>query len=52
MVYKTNIFSVTSTKVGELNNIVYAEFKYVISFSLSRKDEYKKSEKTALWDDS
>jgi hypothetical protein len=32
-----NIFSVTSNKVGELNSIFYAEFKYVLSFSLSRK---------------
>jgi hypothetical protein len=38
LVYKKkNIFSVTCTKVGELNSIFYAEFKYVLSFSLSRK---------------
>jgi hypothetical protein len=30
-------FSVASTKVGELNSICYAEFKFVLSFSLSRK---------------
>jgi hypothetical protein len=28
---------VTSTKVGEVNSIFYAEFKYVLGFSLSRR---------------
>jgi hypothetical protein len=36
LVYKKKIFSsVMSTKVGELNSIFYAEFKYVLSFCLS-----------------
>jgi uncharacterized membrane protein len=38
LVYKNKYyFSVTSTKVGELNSIFYAEFKFVLSFSISRK---------------
>jgi hypothetical protein len=37
LVYKIFFFSVTSTKVVELNSIFYAEFKFVLSFSLSRK---------------
>jgi hypothetical protein len=37
LTYKKNIFSVTSSKVDDLNSTVYAEFKYVLSFSLSRK---------------
>jgi hypothetical protein len=37
LVYKIFFFSVTSTKVVELNSIFYAEYKYVLSFSLSRK---------------
>jgi hypothetical protein len=34
---QNNFFSVTSTKVVELDSIFYAECKYVLSFSLSRK---------------
>jgi hypothetical protein len=34
---KKNYYSVTSTKVGELNSIFYAEFEFVLSFSLLRK---------------
>jgi hypothetical protein len=34
---QNKFFSVTSTKVVELNSIFYAECKYVLSFSLSRK---------------
>jgi hypothetical protein len=34
---KKYYFSVTSTKVGELNSIFYAEFKFVLSVSISRK---------------
>jgi hypothetical protein len=37
LVYKIFFFSVTSTKVVKLNSIFYAECKYVLSFSLSRK---------------
>jgi hypothetical protein len=36
LIFKQKI-SATSTKVGELNSTSYAEFKYVLSFSLSRK---------------
>jgi hypothetical protein len=34
---KKYYFSVTSTKVGELNSIFYVQFKFVLSFSISRK---------------
>jgi hypothetical protein len=37
LAYKIFFFSVMSTKVVELNSIFYAECKYVLSFSLSRK---------------
>jgi hypothetical protein len=38
LVYKRKYyFSVTSIKVDELNSVFYAEFKFVLSFSLSRK---------------
>jgi hypothetical protein len=35
LVYKKIFSSVMSTKVGELNSIFYAEFKYVLSVYLS-----------------
>jgi hypothetical protein len=38
LVYQKKIFfSVTNSKVGEINSIFYAKFEYVLSFSLSRK---------------